>query len=94
MKRITFLLTVIVAAAGLIASEVPATGHADEEAAPIYGVKIPDVLVLLGGMTWMSSGFFAPDGAYSRFVSPLIGIVWVLAASRVLLSRSSTRAAW
>jgi hypothetical protein len=53
------------------------------------------VLVLLGGTTWLSGGFWAPDGAYSRFVSPIIGIVWVLAVSRVLLSRSpATRAAW
>jgi hypothetical protein len=53
------------------------------------------VLVLLGGTTWMSGGVWAPDGVYSRFVSPFIGIVWVLIASRVLLSRSpATRAAW
>lgn len=53
------------------------------------------VLVLLGGMTWMSGGFWAPDGAYSRFVSPIIGLVWVLVVSRVLLTRSpATRAAW
>lgn len=30
------------------------------------------VLVLLGGTTWMSGGFWAPDGAYSRLLSPLI----------------------
>ena len=53
------------------------------------------VLVLLGGMTWMSGGFWAPDGAYSRFVSPIIGLVWIGAVSRVLLRRSpATRAAW
>ncbi len=53
------------------------------------------VLVLLGGTTWMSSGFWAPDGAYSRFVSPIIGLVWVLVVSRVLLTRSpATRAGW
>jgi hypothetical protein len=53
------------------------------------------VLVLLGGFTWMSDGFFAPDGAYSRFVSPIIGLAWVLVVSRVLLTRSpATRAAW
>jgi hypothetical protein len=53
------------------------------------------VLVLLGGTTWVSGGFWAPDGAYSRFVSPAIGLVWVLVASRVLLSRSpATRAGW
>ncbi len=53
------------------------------------------VLALLGGTTWLSGGFWAPDGAYSRFVSPIIGIVWVLVVSRVLLTRSpATRAAW
>ena len=53
------------------------------------------VLVLLGGTTWLSGGFWAPDGAYSRFVSPIIGLVWVVVVSRVLLTRSpATRAAW
>jgi hypothetical protein len=53
------------------------------------------VLVLLGGTTWLSGGFWAPDGVYSRFVSPAIGLVWVLGVSRVLLSRSpATRAGW
>ncbi len=53
------------------------------------------VLVLLGGSTWMSGGVWAPDGAYSRLVSPLIGLAWVLVVSRVLLTRSpATRAAW
>jgi len=53
------------------------------------------VLVLLGGTTWLSGGFWAPDGAYSRFVSPIIGIVWALVVSQVLLTRSpATRAGW
>ena len=53
------------------------------------------VLVLLGGTTWMSGGFWAPDGAYSRFVSPIIGLVWVVVVSRLLLTRSpATRAGW
>jgi hypothetical protein len=53
------------------------------------------VLTLLGGMMWMSSGFWAPDGAYSRFVTPIIGLVWIVAVSRVLLTRSpATRAGW
>jgi hypothetical protein len=53
------------------------------------------VLVLLGGTTWMQEGFWAPDGMYSQFVSPIIGLVWVLAASRVLLARSpATRSGW
>src|ERR1700675_1155299 len=37
------------------------------------------VLVLLGGTTWVSGGFWAPDGVYSRFVSPAIGLVWGMA---------------
>jgi hypothetical protein len=53
------------------------------------------VLVLLGGTTWLSSGFWSPDGVYSRFVSPLIGLVWVVVMSGVLLARSpDARAAW
>ncbi len=53
------------------------------------------VLVLLGGTTWLSGGFWAPDGAYSRFVSPIIGLVWVVVVSRVLLTRSpATGAGW
>lgn len=53
------------------------------------------VLVLLGGTTWMSDGLWAPDGVYSRFVSPAIGVAWILVVSRVLLTRSpATRAAW
>jgi len=53
------------------------------------------VLGVLGGTTWLSGGFWAPDGGYSRFVSPLLLLLWVLAVSRVLLTRSAaTRAAW
>jgi hypothetical protein len=53
------------------------------------------LLVLLSGTTWLSGGFWAPDGAYSRFVSPLIGLAWIVLVSRVLLSRSpATRAGW
>jgi hypothetical protein len=53
------------------------------------------VLVLLGGTTWVSGGFWAPDGTYSRFISPIIGLAWALVVSWVLLSRSpATRAGW
>jgi len=44
------------------------------------------VLVLLGGTTWVSGGFWAPDGVYSRFVSPAIGLVWGMVVSGVLLT--------
>ena len=43
------------------------------------------VLVLVGGTTWATSGVWAPDGAYSRFISPIIGIAWILVTSGVLL---------
>ena len=53
------------------------------------------VLVLLGGTTWLSGGLWSPDGAYSRFVSPIIGLAWVVVVSRTLLTRSpATRAGW
>jgi hypothetical protein len=53
------------------------------------------VIVLLGGTTWASGGFWAPDGAYSRFVSPIIGLVWVVVVSAVLLTRTpATRTGW
>jgi hypothetical protein len=52
------------------------------------------VLSVLGGTTWLS-GFWAPDGAYSRFILPTINLMWVLVVSRVLLTRGAdTRAAW
>jgi hypothetical protein len=52
------------------------------------------VLVLLGGTTWLS-GFWAPDGVYSRLVSPIIGLLWVAVVSQVLLTRSpATRSGW
>ena len=53
------------------------------------------ILTVLGGTTWLSGGIWAADGAYTRFISPVIGIAWVLAVSRILLTRSpATRAAW
>src|SRR6478672_13305517 len=53
------------------------------------------VLGVLGGTTWLSDGIWAPDGAYSRFVSPVLLFLWVLVVSRVLLSRApATRAGW
>jgi hypothetical protein len=47
------------------------------------------LLVLLGGSTWATDGIWAPDGAYSRFISPIICIAWVLVISGVLLKSSS-----
>jgi hypothetical protein len=41
MKRIAFLLVAVAAVADVVAFTARASGHADEEAAPIFGVKIP-----------------------------------------------------
>ena len=53
------------------------------------------VLTALGGATWLSGGIWAPDGVYSRLVSPIIGLVWVVVVNRVLLTRRpATRSGW
>ncbi|HWW85018.1 MAG TPA: hypothetical protein VNZ26_15510 [Vicinamibacterales bacterium] len=53
------------------------------------------VLGVLGGTTWLSGGLWAPDGAYSRFVSPLLLLLWIVVVSRILLSRApATRTGW
>ena len=41
MKRIAFLLFAVVALAGVVAHMAHASGHAEGEAAPIFGIKIP-----------------------------------------------------
>jgi len=42
------------------------------------------VLVLLAGTTWASDGFWAPDGAYSRFIAPAIALIWIAVISGLL----------
>ena len=41
MRQIMFVLVAVAALAGAVASMAPASGQADGEAAPIFGVKIP-----------------------------------------------------
>jgi len=41
MKRIAFLLFAVVAVAGVVVHIAHASGHADGEAAPLFGIKIP-----------------------------------------------------
>ncbi len=50
------------------------------------------VLVVLGGTTWASDGFWAPDGAYSRFISPIIGLAWIVVISGLLVMRGPSTA--
>ena len=39
-------------------------------------------------------GLWRKSGAYSRFVWPIIGLVWVVVAGRVLARSPTTRAGW
>jgi hypothetical protein len=50
------------------------------------------VIVLLGGTTWAGDGFWAPDGAYSRFVSPIIALAWIASVSGLLVMRAPSAA--
>jgi hypothetical protein len=53
------------------------------------------VFGVLGGSTWLAGGIWAPDGAYSRFVMPVILLLWTVVVSRVLLTRSPAgRTGW
>src|SRR5438034_10922197 len=52
------------------------------------------VLGVRGGTTWLRGGFWAPDGAYSRFVWPIIGLVWIAVVGRALDKNPTTRAGW
>jgi hypothetical protein len=45
------------------------------------------VLVVIGATTWASSGFWAPDGAYSQFITPIIFAVLVSFFSGLLTLR-------
>jgi hypothetical protein len=49
------------------------------------------ILGVLGGTTWFANGFWAPDGLYALVIWPAIGLLWVVAAGRVLNRAPSTR---
>jgi hypothetical protein len=46
------------------------------------------ILEVAGGTTWASSGFWAADGAYSRWVTTIIGLAWIAVVSGFLTMRS------
>lgn len=50
------------------------------------------VLVLLGGTTWASDGIWAPDGAYSRFISPIVALAWTAVVSGLLFTKGPSTA--
>ena len=46
------------------------------------------VLVLLRATTWAGDGFWAPDGAYSQYISTIVALAWVAVVSGFLYMRS------
>jgi hypothetical protein len=48
------------------------------------------VVLLLGTTTWAGDGFWAPDGAYSRFVAPIVAFAWLAVVSGFLMRGPST----
>jgi hypothetical protein len=60
----------------------------------LFGTGVAAVVLgVLGGTTWLSGGFWAPDGVYSRFVWPIIFLLYVVVVSRVLSTRGSATSA-
>jgi hypothetical protein len=45
------------------------------------------ILVLVGSTTWASDGIWAPGGAYSHVIVPIIALVWIVVFSVILLAR-------
>ena len=61
----------------------------------LFGAGVAAVVLgVAGGTTWMSSGFWAPDGLYSRLILPLISLVWILVVTGVLKRAPATRGEW
>jgi hypothetical protein len=50
------------------------------------------VLVLLGGTTWATDGVWAPDGAYSRLIWPIIALAWIAIVSGFLYTQTPSPA--
>jgi len=50
------------------------------------------IIVLLGGTTWADDGFWAPDGAYSRFITPIVFLAWIAIVSGLLYARAPSTA--
>jgi hypothetical protein len=50
------------------------------------------VLVLLRATTWADDGFWAPDGAYTQYISTIVALAWVAVVSGFLYMRSPATA--
>jgi hypothetical protein len=94
LNDFAWVLTVIASfpAAMLVMASAFGLWRAGAISNAFFGVGQVWVLVVAGGTTWASSGFWAPDGAYSRFIAPIIGLVWITAVSGLLVARSRSAA--
>jgi hypothetical protein len=55
------------------------------------------VVVTLGvaaGCTWMRTGILTPDGAFQRYIWPVLAGVWILGITRVVHRTPAARTAW
>jgi hypothetical protein len=48
--------------------------------------------ILASGTTWARDGFWAPDGLYNAYITPLIFVAWIVALSVLLLRRPALAA--
>jgi hypothetical protein len=53
--------------------------------APFGAGVLAMVVALLGTTTWASDGFWAPDGAFARFIPTIVMLVWLVAVSTFLM---------
>jgi hypothetical protein len=89
-----YVLTVILAfpTAMFVMSGAFGLWRAEIISSRFFGVGVAAViLTLLGGTTWATNGFWAPDGAYST-ISQLVAYAWIAVISGVLYVRSGAAA--
>lgn len=48
------------------------------------------IVFLFGGTTWSNEGFWAPDGGYSAWVTPIVFVAWSIVASWLLYRAAPT----
>ncbi|HTO72546.1 MAG TPA: hypothetical protein VMJ30_01955 [Gemmatimonadales bacterium] len=61
----------------------------------MFGAGVTAVVMgVLSGTTWMADGIWAPDGAYSRLVFPIVSLVWLVVFGGIIKSAPATRGEW
>jgi hypothetical protein len=54
-----------------------------------WASSVVAVAVLVSGTTWARDGFWAPDGVYNAYITPILFVVWAVVVSVLLLSRAA-----